>query len=91
MNEELGQVLNVIQDMKHCGYPPESIMSREEYGLMHKIFKQYKHEDAPNGSVGGPSPNKKDDLNPEFISLQEMIEDNSWEEEEERFFEINLM
>ena len=74
MNEELGQVLNVIQDMKHCGYPPESIMSREEYGLMHKIFKQYKHDDAPNGSVGGPSPTKKDDLNPEFISLQEMIE-----------------
>ena len=59
MNEELGQVLNIIQDMKHCGYPPESIMTREEYGLMQKIFRQYMHEDAAIVSVGVPSISKK--------------------------------
>lgn len=55
---------------------------------MQKIFKQYKHEEAPIGSSAGPSPTKKDDVIPDFISLQEMIDDTEWKENEERFFEI---
>ncbi len=43
MNEELAQVINVIQDMKLCGYPSE--MTKEEYGLMQRIFKRCNHND----------------------------------------------
>ena len=67
-------------------------MTREEYGLMQKIFKRYWHHQegdvGPGSSSISPPCTGKKEI--EFICLQDMIDDKEWKEDEERFYEVIL-